>query len=163
MKYSLKEALLVEKTTYTTMKEHPLWTALSSQTSRAQASMWQGVLFMDHADGCTTEMYLTLNDDEHPGGIWIDSLNVVNTETREADPECFRQGYARELLALLVHAADQTGTHLALIAAFEPYLARKYPDVELPDKDELAALYGEYGFHETSRNFAQVYMHRDSK
>ena len=150
-------------TQFATMKEHPLWIALSAQGSRAQASHHQGVVFIDHPEGCTSEVYLSLDEEEHPGGIWVDNLYVMNTETRELDPECFRKGYAKELLALLTQAADQTGTHLTLIAAFEPYLARKYPSFELPDKDQLAKLYSQFGFVETERNFAQIYMKRDPK
>ena len=161
MKYSLKAALLVE--TVDNMKEHPLWVALSAQASRSKASSWSGILFIDHPEGCSSEMHMSLNDEEHPGGIWIDKLDVVNTKTREPDPECFRKGYAKEALALLAQAADQTETHLALIAASEPYLRRQNPDIDFPDKDELAQLYARYGFVEEYSNFAQVGMVRVPK
>ena len=161
MKYSLKERLLVESTQ--SLKEHPLWVALSAQASRANASSWSGTLFIDHPEGCSSEMHMSLNDEEHPGGIWIDTLNVVNTKTRQPDLQCFRKGYAREMLALLVQAADDTGTHLALIAASEPYLSRMHPNVPFPDKDDLAELYADYGFSQDYANYAQVGMSRVPK
>ena len=64
------------------------------------------------------------------------------------------------MLEALTKAADETGTHLTLIAASEAYYKRMYPEIDLPDKDELAALYGDYGFNEIYSNYAQVKMQR---
>ena len=159
MKYSLKEALLVE-TTVDHIDEHPYFEALRQYVDYASADYWQGIIKTHHPDGCTTEAFIAINDEDDSGGIWIDKLEVVNTQTRKLDPACFRKGYAKEMLLALTRAADETGTPLTLIAAFEPYLGRKYPDLDLPDKDELAQLYARYGFVETSRNYAQVHMSR---
>ena len=163
MKYSLKTYLLAES--YTPLQEHPLFLELSKGASRKQASSWSATLVYDHAlDGCSTFLHLAVDDEgEHPDGIWVDSLEVVNTKTREADPQCFRKGYARQALKALIDAADSTQTHLTLIAAHEPYLSRQYPDVDFPDKDELASLYSEYGFVEEYSNYAQVKMNRTPK
>ena len=159
MKYSLKRHLLVE-TIPDHIDEHPYFEALRQYVDHAEADYWQGIIKTHHPDGCSTEAFIGINDEDDTGGIWIDKLEVVNTQTRKLDPQCFRKGYAKEMLQALTRAADETGTPLTLIAAFEPYLGRMYPDLELPDKDDLAALYSKYGFVETSRNYAQVHMNR---
>ena len=161
MKYSLKEALLVETVDH--IDEHPYFEALRSYVDYAEADYWQGIIKTHHPDGCTTEAFIAINDEDDSGGIWIDKLEVVNTKTRRADPECFRKGYARKMLEALTKAADETGTHLTLIAAHEPSLSRRFPDIDFPDKDELAALYGDYGFNEVYKNYAQVKMDRAPK
>jgi len=92
--------------------------------------------------------------------MWVSHLDVVGSNG-EPDPQCFRKGYGRQMLSLLAQAADEHGVTLELIAAPPAYLKRQFPD--LPDKDQLAELYGDYGFYETSRNFAQVHMKRDPK
>lgn len=159
MKYSLKKQLLTETVDH--IDEHPYFEALRNYVDYAAADYWQGIIKTHHPDGCSTEAFIAINDEDDTGGIWIDKLEVVNTKTRKLDPACFRKGYAKQMLQALTRAADETGTPLTLIAAFEPYLGRKYPDLDLPDKDELAQLYSKYGFVETSRNFAQVHMKRE--
>ena len=67
------------------------------------------------------------------------------------------------MLEALTKAADETGTHLTLIAASEAYYKRMYPEIDLPDKDELANLYMGYGFVEEYSNYAQVKMNREPK
>jgi len=164
-KYSLRKRLLKEETNPITMEHHTMYRQLAKQASTSTASSGSAVLQWDHpADGCSTRVHLAIDDEgEHDGGLWIDLLEVVNTKTRRPDPQCFRKGYAREALQALIDAADSTRTHLTLIAAHEPYLGRKYPHVDFPDKEELAALYGDYGFHEEYSNYAQVKMNRAPK
>ena len=164
-KYSLRKRLLQEETNPITLEHHTMYRQLAKRASRASATTWSALLQWDHpADGCSTVMHLAIDDEgEHPGGIWVDKLEVVNTKTRHADPQCFRKGYARQALQQLVDAADSTRTHLTLIAAHEPYLSRQHPDVDFPDKDDLAALYGDYGFVEEYSNYAQVKMNRIPK
>jgi len=163
MKYSLKTQLLTES--YTPIQEHPLFLELQQGASRQSASSWSGVIIYDHpSDGCSTYLHLVSDDEgEHPDGIWVDKLEVVNTQTREADPQCFRKGYARQALQSLIDAADTTHTHLTLIAAHEPYLSRMHPHIDFPDKDDLANLYMDYGFVEEYSNYAQVKMNRAPK
>ena len=162
-KYSLKRALLSES--YTPIQEHPLYKELSKGASKSSASSWSATIAYDHlSDGCSTFLRLVVDDEgDHPDGIWVDSLEVVNTHTREPDPTCFRKGYARQALQSLIDAADKTGTHLTLIAAHEPYLSRQHPDVDFPHKDDLANLYMDYGFQEEYSNPAQVKMNRAPK
>lgn len=163
MKYSLKTHLLSES--YTPIGEHPLFKELQQGASRSSASSWSAVIIYDHpSDGCSTYLHLVSDDEgEHPNGVWVDKLEVVNTQTRHADPTCFRKGYARQALQALVDAADSTRTHLTLIAAHEPYLSRMHPDIDFPDKDELANLYMDYGFVINSSNYAQVHMSRSPR
>lgn len=163
MKYSLKRSLLTES--YTPLQEHPLFKELQKRASRASASSWSAVIVYDHpSDGCSSYIHLAADDEgEHPNGIWVDKLEVVNTKTRHPDPQCFRKGYAREALEQLVRAADVTQTHLTLIAAHEPYLSRRYPHIDFPDKEELATLYEDYGFFEEYSNYAQVKMNREPR
>ena len=163
MKYSLKRSLLTES--YTPLEEHPLFKELLKGASRSSASSWSAVIVYDHpSDGCSTYIHLASDDEgEHPNGIWVDKLEVVNTKTRHPDPQCFRKGYGRQALEQLVRAADVTQTHLTLIAAHEPYLSRMHPHIDFPDKEELAALYEDYGFFEEFSNFAQVKMNREPR
>jgi len=158
MKYSIKEALLVETTTL--MKDHPLWTLISSTLTRTKAIQSMGRIYIDHPqDSCTAQITLSLDDSYAPGGIYIDKLEVVNSKGR-LDSECFRKGYAKEALHLLVTLADQSRTHLSLIAAPEAS-GREREFYDLPGKTELAQLYAQFGFVEEYSNMAQVGMVRD--
>jgi len=163
---SLRETirqLILEEAQVDHIDEHPYFEALRNYVDYASADYWQGIIKIHHSDGCSTEAFIAINDEDDKGGIWIDKLEVVNKETRKIDPECFRKGYAKQMLQALTRAADESQTHLTLIAAHEPYLSRQYPDVDFPDKDELAALYGDYGFFEEYSNYAQVKMNRAPK
>ena len=143
--------------------ELPFFKTLRVSVDYAKADSWQGIVKLHHPDGCSTEAFLALNDEDDKGGIWIDKIEVVKTDTRELHPECFRKGYAKKMLEALTKAADETGTHLTLIAASEPYYKRMYPGIDLPDKDQLADLYMGYGFFEEYSNYAQVKMNREPK
>lgn len=162
-KYSLRKRLLQEEKQVYELAQASFWKAIAPLVDEADADYWQGFLAFRHSDGCSTEAYIAVNDEDWEdgnGGIWIDKIEVVKTDTRELHPQCFRKGYAKQMLEALTKAADVTGTRLSLIAASEPYYNRMYPGIELPDKDELADLYMGYGFVETSRNYAQVHMSR---
>ena len=160
MKYSLKRHLLTES--IERIEEHPFFAALRAHVDEADGDYDSAFVALRHSDGCSTECYIALNDEDDKGGIWIDKIEVVNSE-RHLDPECFRKGYAKKMLEALTKAADETGTHLTLIAASEAYYKRMYPEIDLPDKDELANLYMGYGFVEEYSNYAQVKMNREPK
>ena len=140
--------------------EHPFFEAIRKYVDEADGDYDSAFIALRHPDGCSTEAYIGI--DEDPAGIWIDKIEVVNS-SRELDPQCFRKGYAKKMLEALTKAADETGTPLALIAASEAYYKRMYPGIDLPDKNELAALYGDYGFNEIYSNHAQVKMDRAPK
>ena len=140
--------------------EHPFFEAIRKYVDEADGDYDSAFIALRHPDGCSTEAYIGI--DEDPAGIWIDKIEVVNS-SRELDPQCFRKGYAKKMLEALTKAADETGTHLALIAASEAYYKRMYPEIDLPGKDELALLYGDYGFNEIYSNHAQVKMDRAPK
>ena len=163
-KYSLKETLLVEEKSWDglEMENTDFWHALVPFVDEAEADYGAAFIAHRHADGCSTEAYLTINNEDYTGGIWIDKIEVVNS-SRDLDPECFRKGYAKKMLQVLTDAADESGTHLTLIAASEPYYKRMYPGIELPDKDQLADLYADYGFNKIYSNYAQVKMDRAPK
>ena len=147
--------LILESEGY--IDEHPFFEALRSYVDEADGDYDSAFIALRHPDGCSTEAYIGI--DEDPQGIWIDKIEVVNS-SRELDPQCFRKGYAKKMLEALTKAADETRTPLALIAASEAYYKRLYPNIELPDKDQLAALYAQYGFVEEYSNYAQVKMSR---
>ena len=166
LRETIRHLILEEEEQVYELEQASYWKAIAPLVDEADADYWQGFLAFRHPDGCSTEAYISVNDEDWVdgnGGIWIDKIEVVKTDTRELHPECFRKGYARKMLEALTKAADQTGTHLTLIAASEPYYKRMYPGIELPDKDELAALYGDYGFNEIYKNYAQVKMDRAPK
>ena len=152
--------LILESEGY--IEEHPFFEALRSYVDEADGDYGAAFLALRHSDGCSTEAYIAINDEDEKGGIWIDKIEVVNSE-RHLDPQCFRKGYAKQMLQALTRAADETGTHLTLIAASEPYYRRMYPHISLPDKDQLADLYMGYGFVEEYSNYAQVKMNREPR
>jgi len=89
--------------------------------------------------------------------LWVNNLDIVGANGKP-DPACFRKGFGRQMLTILTQAADSHGVTLSLIAAPPAYLKRQFPD--LPDKDQLAALYAEYGFTQDFSNPMQVGMSR---
>ena len=145
--------LILESEGY--IDEHPFFAALRSYVDEADGDYGSAFIAIRHSDGCSTEGYISIDDK----GIWIDKIEVVNSD-RHLDPACFRKGYAKQMLQALTRAADETGTHLTLIAASEPYYRRMYPGIALPDKDQLANLYMGYDFVEEYSNYAQVKMNR---
>ena len=163
---SLRETirqLILESEGY--IDEHPFFAALRPYVDEVDGDFGSAFIALRHPDGCSTEAYISINDELAAlplPAIWIDKIEVVNS-SRELDPECFRKGYAKKMLEALTKAADSSQTHLTLIAASEPYYKRMYPGIDLPDKDELAALYSDYGFNEIYSNYAQVKMDRDPR
>lgn len=89
--------------------------------------------------------------------LWVESLDVVGNDGRP-NPECFRKGYASEMMKLLTQAADDHGVTIKLIAAPPPRIRRQFP--ELPDARGLANFYSKHGFVEISNNPMQVEMTR---
>ena len=150
--------LILESEGY--IDEHPYFEALRNYVDEADGDYGAAFIALRHPDGCSTETYISINSEDDTGGIWIDKIEVVKTATREMHPDCFRKGYAKEMLSALTRAADETGTPLVLIAASEPYYKRMYPDIDFPDKDQLAKLYASFGFKEVYSNYAQVKMQR---
>lgn len=143
--------------------EHPFFEAVRQYVDEADGDYGAAFIALRHPDGCSTETYISINSEDDTGGIWIDKIEVVKTDTREMHPDCFRKGYAKEMLGALTKAADETGTPLVLIAASEPYYKRMYPNINFPDKDQLAKLYAAFGFKEEYSNYAQVKMSRQPK
>lgn len=113
-----------------------------------------GAIFSRSFGDCIVELSIF---PEGPNEIWVDKIETFDSG-RNTNRNCFRKGYATKVLEALTTAADGHGVTLTLIAAPEAWQRRQYPD--LPDKDELAAFYSRFGFVETSRNYAQVYMER---
>ena len=150
-KYSLKEHLLLEDTA------SPSSLMLSTLKKLVDTHQSRGAsahsLTLNHP-GCHSVLDIEVDG---PDALWVNNLDVVGANGKP-DPVCFRKGYGRQMLAILTQAADIHGVTLSLIAAPPAHLKRQMP--ELPDKDSLAKLYGDYGFYETSRNPAQVHMRR---
>ena len=152
-KYSLKRHLLVEEK-QTSASSLMLSSLIQSVDTHQSHGSSAHSLTLNHP-GCHTVLDIEVDG---PDALWVNNLDVVGANGKP-DSACFRKGYGRQMLSLLTQAADEHGVTLELIAAPPAYLKRQMPD--LPDKDQLAALYGDYGFYETSRNFAQVHMRRD--
>ena len=74
------------------------------------------------------------------------------------------KGICGELLQLVVDTADKHQVTLGLSAEEVP---REDIDtiygVDMPDMQELANFYAQYGFEETGRNAGQIYMQRDPR
>ena len=151
-KYSLKEALLQEVATQTDEFIETLTSSVTSASFDGYAdsfSLKQGE--------CTTVLEIHI-DDPNESIAWVNSLSTLGKEGKPS-PDCYRKGFGGQMMQALVQAADAHGITLELIAAPPAYLKRQMP--ELPDKDQLAEFYGDYGFHITQKNSAQVFMRRD--
>ena len=151
-KYSLVERLLVE----TTSPLDSFQTTLASSVTTSFDDGYATRYVLDH-DGCFTILEIHI-DEPTSSQAWVNSLHTTNRQGIP-DPQCYRKGYASEMMTRLVDAADQHGITLELIAAPPPHMKRQDPT--LPDKDELARFYAKHGFKTTKSNFAQVYMQRD--
>ena len=163
MKYSLKKHLLTEASVEDGLDDSDFMRTLSNYVDKVETSYDSAYITIEGSDGCMAQANIAINNEDSNGGIWIDKIEVVKTDTEELHPDCFRKGYAKAMLKALTKAADETGTHLALIAASEAYYKRMYPEIDLPDKDELANLYMGYGFVEEYSNSALVKMNREPK
>ena len=113
------------------MDEHPFFEALRNYVDTAEGDYDSAYITIEGSDGCMAQANIAINDEDSNGGIWIDKIEVVKTDTKELHPDCFRKGYAKAMLKALTKAADETGTHLALIAASEAYYKRMYPQIDL--------------------------------
>lgn len=158
----VRKILIEQNSKYPTIEEIPLISRLMQKASEHYLSYDGVILKFVQPENCATLLDIRLSDDSNrPDALYIEKLEVLRYPYGEVDLECFGKGYAREVLSLLTKTADDTGTELYLIAAPEFGLRRQYPS--LPDKDDLANLYADYGFYETARNYAQVHMTRDPK
>ena len=92
--------------------------------------------------------------------IWLNNLYTTDSEGNQSS-DCYRKGYASQMMQTVTHLADKHSITLELIAAPPPAMRRQDPT--LPDANQLAEFYAGHGFYETSRNSAQVYMKRDPK
>ena len=155
MKYSLKQHLLVE--TSQSLDEFQETLAASVSTSSFDGYADKFVLFQGE---CLTVLEVHIDGRETPNTAWVNSIHTTDAKGRPSEG-CYRKGYAKEMMLKLTQAADQCGIVLELIAAPPAWLKRQIPS--LPDKDELAKFYAKYGFIETKRNMAQVYMRREPK
>ena len=152
-KYSLKELLLEQETSASSSMLTALIGLVDIHQSHGSTSH---TLVLNHPS-CRSVLDIEIDG---PNQIWVNNLDVVGKNGKH-DPQCFRKGYGRQMLSLLIRAADEHGVSLTLIAAPPAYLKRQFPHI--PDKDQLAELYAQYGFYETQRNPAQVHMHRDAR
>ena len=150
-KYSLKRTLLVETSALQSF-ERTLASSVTTSFDDGYATRY----VLDHGE-CFT--ILEIHIDEPTSSVaWVNSLHTTNRQGIP-DAQCYRKGYASEMMTRLVDAADQHGITLKLIAAPPPHMKRQDPT--LPDKDALARFYARHGFKTTKSNFAQVYMQRD--
>ena len=152
LKYSLKRTLLVETPTHTDLFQETLAASVTAASFDGYADRF----VLDHGE-CFTILEIHIDDPLTPKA-WVNSLHTTNRQGIP-DAQCYRKGYASEMMTRLVDAADQHGITLELIAAPPPHMKRQDPT--LPDKDELARFYAKHGFKTTKSNFAQVYMQRD--
>ncbi len=156
----IRRLLSEQVSKYPEVEEHPLIKQLISRATQAYTSHDGTILKFMQSDGCAALLDIRLSEDpSRPDVLYIEQLEVLKYPYGELDYECFGKGYAKEALTLLAKAADQTGTELDLVAV-PTASGKERAYFNLPDKDQLAALYASYGFVETGRNFAQVLMTR---
>jgi len=151
-KYSLRSHLLKEASQSPTSL---MLATLKELVDTHQTHSTRSYTFVLNHPGCHCVLDIEVDG---PDLIWVNNLDVVGADG-QPDLKCFRKGYGRQMLSLLAQAADSHHVTLELIAAPPASLKRQFP--QLPDKDQLAELYGDYDFYETSRNSAQVFMRRD--
>ena len=152
-KYSLQRTLLEQESSPSSLMLTTLIELVDAHESHGSGSH----TFVLNHPACYSVLDIEVDG---PQAIWVSNLDVVG-KNGKPDPRCFRKGYGRQMLALLTHAADEHGVSLSLIAAPPAYLKRQFPS--LPDKDQLAELYAQYGFEPQSRNPAQVKMYRSPR
>ena len=146
--------LLVEMQTPTDLFQQTLAASVTASTFDGYADRF----VLDHGE-CFTILEIHIDDPQTPKA-WVNSLHTTNRQGIP-DANCYRKGFASEMMSRLVRAADEHGITLELIAAPPPHMKRQDPS--LPDKDELARFYAKHGFKTTKTNFAQVYMQRDPR
>jgi len=155
MKISAKDLrqIIKEELSLVLEQETPVSRMLASLGNMQQADRFgEPILVLDHGN-CKTVLKVEMMGEV----LWVESLDVVGNDGRP-NGECFRKGYASEMMELLTKAADDHGVTIKLIAAPPPMIKRQFP--ELPDARGLANFYSKHGFVETSSNPMQVEMTR---
>lgn len=154
-KYSLKKTLLENTLSPAEQMVDKLLTQFPHPRPRgAQIPHFDIEIIMNHGE-CLSILTMEIDG---PNQIWLNNLYTTDLRGRQSS-DCYRKGYGKKMMQALTQAADTHGITLELIAAPPPHMKRQDPT--LPDKDELARFYKQYGFVETDRNMAQVYMKRE--
>ena len=163
-KYSLKRHLLVETT------ETPAKAFLQELVSLGDEVNLTNQKYQYVDDTQITFKYgecqATLSvdlADRKPNEAYMGYLEVTDT-VGDPDPSCYQNGYAAELMQLVVSIADKHKVNLALDAegVSEEQIDLIY-GVDLPNTQELANFYARYGFEETGRNSYQIQMYRSCR
>ena len=156
-KYSLKRTLLENTLTSAEQMVDELLTKYPHPIPRgARIPRFDIELIMNHGE-CLSILTMEIDG---PNEIWVNNLYTTDVQGKQSS-HCYRKGYGKQMMQVLTQAADKYLITLELIAAPPPAMRRQDPT--LPDADQLAEFYAEHGFHETSRNTAQVYMKRVPK
>ena len=159
LQYLIKEMISVPPK-YLKVENIPLISRLMKKATAHYTSYDGTILKFMQSDGCATLLDIRLSDDPNrPDALYVEQIEVLKYPYGELDQACFGEGYAKEVLALLAQEADATGTELYLVAS-PTTSGKERAYFELPDKDQLAALYSRYGFTEDFRNAAQIGMSR---
>ena len=103
-KYSLKRTLLEN-----TSSVHSFQETLATSVTTSHFDGYADRFILDHG-GCFTILELAIEDREETP-VWVNSLHTTNSQGIP-DPNCYRKGYAAEMMSLLVQAADQHGIAL---------------------------------------------------
>ena len=159
MKYSIRKHLLVETNTAMIFLDD-----LGNQVDHYEIEHKYGrKIVLDRGDCIAALDMEMLGGGEDSDYVHLGYLEVTDT-AGDPHPACYRKGYAGELLQLVVDTADKHQVTLGLSAEEVP---REDIDtiygVDMPDMQELANFYAQYGFEETGRNAGQIYMQRDPR
>lgn len=154
-KYSLKRALLENTLTPTEQMVQDLLAKFPQSMPRgARIPRYDIEIVQKHGE-CLSILTMEIDG---PNQIWLNNLYTTDSSGKQSQ-DCYRKGYASQMMQAVTQAADSHSITLELIAAPPPAIRRQDPT--LPDVDQLAEFYAGHGFYETNRNRAQVYMRRE--
>ena len=156
-KYSLKRSLLENTLSPAEQMVDELLAQSSQSIPRgARIPRYDIEVVQNHGD-CLSILTMEIDGANQ---IWLNNLYTTDLRGRQSQ-DCYRKGYASQMMQAVTHLADTYSITLELIAAPPPHIRRQDPT--LPDANQLAEFYAGHGFYETSRNSAQVYMRREPK
>ena len=105
----------------------------------------KGTLVEKFPDGCMVRISLKGHTD--PDTVRFDFIETVDSRGRESD-ECYRKGYARNVMEKVVRKADMFGVKLELeVGAYGTFGA---------DTDDLYRFYGSVGFVPSPNDYGHM-------
>ena len=134
-RYSLKRTLLENTLTAAEQMVQDLQAQFSqSMPKGARIPRYDIEIVQNHGD-CLSILTMEIDGANQ---VWLNNLYTTDLRGRQSQ-DCYRKGYASQIMQALTHSADKYSVILELIAAPPPAMRRQDPT--LPDADQLAEFY----------------------